>query len=136
MSQVSYDEDGFVRGFPYHDGELNGILTGVKGDAYIAFASSQGEARVLRLCGLKALHVGNFLQGNIILDMRVYPAARARGDAEIERRLMERLFLGVSSLSDDALVFVLDSSYGADVIAVCQGLEVFEGRLSLVRSYE
>ena len=72
MPRVVCDEHGFVRGFPYHDGHLHGVVVdSVSGDAHLAFSAVSGEDRVLSLRGVKSLEVQGFRQGNIILSLQV-----------------------------------------------------------------
>jgi len=134
MSRVSYDENGFLRGFPYHDGFLDGLLADdVSTDVHLTLRATSGERRVLTLRHVKALDVQGFREGNIILNLRVLPTARITSDAEILRMLADRLFLGPANLSADTMVFRLESSFGADILAICDDVEVSESgrRLTL-----
>ena len=127
MVRVSCDEKGFVMGFPYHDGFLDGVLTSNAGEeVHLALRSSGGERRVLTLRHVVALHIEGFREGNILLNLRMLSAGRVAGDAEVQRILSERLFLDPAKLRADATVFLLESSFGADVVAICSEVEISE----------
>jgi len=121
------DESGFVRGFAHHDGYLEGVLTDdVAKEAHLAIRSTSGERRVLTLRGVTALDVSGFREGNIIQNLRMWSAAKAAGDPEVRRSLDERLYLDATKLPPNASVFILESSFGANLIAVCAELFVSE----------
>lgn len=131
MSRVVTDVNGFVRGFPYHDGLLEGVLTLVETkDVHLGVRALSGEANVITLRQVEALHVADFLQGNIVFDMRVLPARDAAANTEVRAKLLERFDRDATKLSEDATVFWLTSSYGAELLAVCREVEVIEGRLA------
>jgi hypothetical protein len=124
MARVTCDENGLVRGFSYHDGFLDGVLVGDGGVVYLALRAQSGERRVLTLIGVTALSVDAFRKGNIVLDLRVLPATTAAADAGIAKLLADRLYLAPASLAPNAVVFRLESSIGADVLAVCAEVEI------------
>ena len=127
MHSVSSDENGFLRGFPYHDGFLDGMITDdATKEVHLALRSSSGERRVLRLRHVEALHVDGFREGNIVSNLRMLPAARAAGDVQVRGMLAERLFLDAANLRPDTVVFWLESSFGAEVVAVCAEVAVSE----------
>jgi hypothetical protein len=135
MSRVSCDDNGFLRGFHYHDGFLDGVLARSDGsEVHLGLRSCEGERRVLTLRSVVALHVEGFREGNIVLNLRILPGARVVGDAELREILAERLFLDPANLNTDANVFLLESSIGADVIAVCGEAEISEIGVTLVLS--
>jgi hypothetical protein len=124
-SPLQFDQNGLVRGFPYHDGFLDGVLTGTtNGEVHLALRSSQQDRRVLTLRRVSALHVEGFREGNIVLNLWLLPKERLLKNAEIVRLLAERLDVDASKLASDAIVFRLDASFGADVLAVCGEAEI------------
>lgn len=128
IAPLACDEHGFVRGVSYHDGELHGVLSDSVGrEVQLVLRSSAGERHVVALEGVSALDVDGFRESNVVLDMRVLSAARAARDAEVRARLVGRLSLEPEKLPGDALVFVLDSSFGAQVLAVCGAIAI-DGR--------
>jgi hypothetical protein len=116
MSRFSTDENGTIRGFAYHDGFLDGVAL-APNQAQLHLRSSTGTKRVLTLRGVKALDVQQLREGNIVNTMRVLPAESFESNAEVKRNVSGRLFL--ESVPTDCVVFQLDCSYGADVIAIC-----------------
>jgi hypothetical protein len=132
---VSCDENGFVRGFPYHDGTFDGVLTGAGGgEVHLALRSSQGERRVLTLRRVVAFHVEGFREANIVLNLRLLPAGRVVDDAVVGQLLADRLFLDAKNLTADTSVFLLESSFGAEVVAVCGVVEISESGVRLALS--
>lgn len=135
MTPVKCDENGFVRGFPHHDGRLDGVLTDdVAKEAHLAIRSVDGERRVLALRGVVALHVEGFREGNILSNLRLLTLPQVLLDEELRRLFDERLFIDVTTLRPDVVVFVVESSFGADVLAVCGGVHVSEPGARLVLS--
>jgi hypothetical protein len=131
MSHVTCDENGFVRGLRYHDGSFDGLLLGTDRTVHIAIRAVSGELRVITLMGVTALCVNSVREGNVLLNLRILRGAQAASDAEVVQTLAERVYLDPSRLGDGKLIFLLESSYGADAIAVCDSVEVSEpgGRL-------
>ncbi|MBI5537107.1 MAG: hypothetical protein HY898_30575 [Deltaproteobacteria bacterium] len=128
---MNLDADGVIRGVQYHDGRLEGVL--VDGDAaYLCVRSASGNQRFLALRDLFDICMDGFRRGNIILNMRVLSAAQAKADSAVGAKVSEKLFRELDSLHVDALVFVLDSSYGADVLALCGRVEISDVGTSLV----
>ncbi|HEU5154339.1 MAG TPA: hypothetical protein VFU03_06395 [Gemmatimonadales bacterium] len=80
-----------------------------------------------------AFHVEGFREENIVLNLRLLPAGRVVDDAVVGRLLADRLFLDAKNLTTDTSVFLLESSFGAEVVAVCGVVEISEigVRLSL-----
>ena len=93
---------------------------------HLALRSTEGQCRVLTLRQVAALHVEGFREGNIVLNMRLFPAKGAAIDAEVRAILADRLFLDPAKLNEDSSVFLLESSFGADVVAICGSVEVSE----------
>lgn len=135
MTPVTCDENGFVRGFPHHDGRLDGVLTDdVSKQAHLAIRSVDGERRVLALRGVVALHIEGFREGNIVSSLRLLTPPQVLLDGELRRLFDERLFIDVAKLQSDVSVFVVESSFGADVLAVCGSVDVSEPGVTFVLS--
>jgi len=135
-TQVTWDTNGFARGFPHHDGFLEGVLVSETGqELHLALRSSDGERRVLTLRRVVALRVDDFRGGNIVHNLRLTPASSLVGDAEVHRMVVDLLELDPTRLSADTSVFRLESSIGAGVVAVCGGVEISEpgSTLSITR---
>lgn len=132
-SSLTCDENGYVKGFAYHDGFLEGVLAAGP-DVHLALRSTGHEYRVVTLRQVVAFQVEGFREGNIVLNLRLLPASRAVADAEVRSLLADRLFLEPAKLSGDAHVFQLEASFGADIIAVCGGAEVSEAGVRLALS--
>ena len=129
MPQVVCDGNGFVRGFPYHDGRLDGVLVSDCGtEVCLALRDRADGRRVLTLRHVSALHVDGFRQGNIVLNLRTVPADQVGCDEELSRIVRERLFIKPETLPQDATLFLLESSFGAEVVAIYRDLEINEGR--------
>jgi hypothetical protein len=127
MPRITWDANGFARGFPYHDGFLDGILVSESGsEASLALRSTQGERRILTLRGVVALDMGGFREGNIILNIRMVPSARAAAVPELRKLLSDRLLLDAVTRAPNAVVFLLEPSYGAEVVAVCAEADISE----------
>jgi len=124
MTAVARDDSGFVRGFSYHDGYLDGLVLGDAGTVYLGLRAQSGERRVLTLRGVEALSVHGLREGNIVLNLRVVLAATAGADAEMARLLSDRLYLEPRDLAADVLLFRLECSFGAEILAVCADVEV------------
>jgi len=125
VSHSLFDEDGLIKGFSYHDGKLDGVLIDGVGDVHLGIRAVSGEQRLLSLHQVRGLCIQGFRQGNIILSVRVLEFSRALRDAELASQIAERLFLDATSATGEQ-VFCLDSSYGADIIAVCGRIDVSE----------
>jgi hypothetical protein len=117
---LTRDANGIVRGFAYHDGYLDGIAVSDR-CARLTIRSIENEGRVVTLFGVAKLKLDHFREGNIIGDLwwMTVPEALAVGD--VARRLTEHFG---DKLPTEGFVFMLDSSYGADLIAVCERAEV------------
>jgi hypothetical protein len=130
MTLVQTDADHRIVGFPHHDGRLLGILIDETArELRMFFRSSPatgGKHHCLTLRGVERFAADGFREGNIILSMWWMPVARARTDAEVCERLRTRLYVDVEALPREAMIFLLDSSYGAEAVAVCAAADVRE----------
>jgi hypothetical protein len=125
-AELVYDDEGLVRGFSYHDGYLDGVVLETQGakSAHLALRSTDGECRVLTLQDLSAFDVQNFREGNIILTMQVLPIGRISERPGADEMIRRRLHIDPERLPTGRLVFLLDASYGADVLGVCGAVSV------------
>jgi hypothetical protein len=106
MTRLTCDERGMVVGFAHHDGTLDGVLIDGS-DVHIALRSSSGDRRVLTLRGVTTLELGGFREGNIVA------------------------YMFMSRTADDAVVFSIDSSYGAELRATCRDAEISDTGVTL-----
>ena len=131
MAKIQSDEHGRVIGFPYHDGYLDGLLCDVS-SVHLALRSVGGERRVLSLRGVKHLAVDEFWEGNIVLVMFLSPLAqKCAGTDEFARQAPADWRIELGERSAGLLGFVLLSSYGATVRAVCEDADVSEPGVTL-----
>ncbi|HEY1815412.1 MAG TPA: hypothetical protein VGG74_23850 [Kofleriaceae bacterium] len=127
---LSCDEHGIVTGFSYHDGFLDGVLVSDDGTAArFAVRSIEGVRRILTLRGVVSLHLDGFRQGNIVGYMWLLRGDQASANLEVRRLLIEEL--GRPALPEATLAFVIDTSYGANVIAICATAEISEPGVTL-----
>lgn len=135
MTRVQTDAHGLLVGFSHHDGFIDGLLTDAGAKRVdIALRSSSGDRRLLTLRGVTAMHVGGFREGNIVARLRLLPIARAAADEGLCAWLVERLYVDPATLSASTLVFVVEASYGAELIALCEEVDVGEPGSALTRS--
>lgn len=125
MPKVTFGPNGMLRGVPYHDGYLDGVVVDGK-SVYLGIRSIGGDRRVLALRQVIGFCVDGFLEGNVVLSIRVLPSAEARKDQMVREIIAEKLDRTVDVLPMDCLVFVLESSYGADVVGLCGQVEISE----------
>ena len=132
--RVVCDEHGNVRGFRYHDGYLDGVLVSDHDrTVHVALRSIDGERRLLTLHGVTRLHVRNVCEGNIVCDLRMLRADQVAADEAIREQLTARY--KVPGVPDDMVVFEISSSYGAELLAICQEAEISDVGVTLaVRS--
>jgi hypothetical protein len=125
MSQVMCDEHGFLRGFSYHDGFFEGVLITDR-EVHFAIRSVSGERRALTLSGVKGLSIEGIREGNVILNLRALSISQVLRDAELSRLLSRHFSAAPANLGSGATVFWLEASYGAEVVAVCERVDVSE----------
>lgn len=129
MSNFTYDHDGTVTGFPYHDGHLDGLLITEREEVVLALRSIDGEHRLLKLSGVQYLDVDEFRQGNIVIDIYVLSKELLSRHEEFSKLVAAKLFVTAEQIRNDSIVFVLQSAYGAEIVAVCSDVNVGPGRL-------
>jgi hypothetical protein len=130
---LRWDEDGFARGVPYHDGALDGVVTdGAARQVHLAIRSTTGERRVLTLRGVLGLRVDGFREGNIVLNIRRVPAAALAADDDMRHLVTEHLSLDATALPPTVMLLVLESSFGAHVIAACHDVDCSDPDARLV----
>lgn len=124
MTEVSYDEFGYVRGVSFHDDFLDGVcLEG--SNARLLLRTSSGDPWALLVEDVKALRVDNFREGNIVLNLRLVSTERAVADPVLSSMLADKLLLSAQeALASSPQVFVLESSFGADLVAMCRSIRM------------
>lgn len=132
MTSPLTDEHGFVRGFPYHDGFLDGVLVDGR-EARFALRDLEGTRRVFSLRDIRCLCMDEFRQGNIVADLRVISVVQARENPTVCKLLADRLYLDPMTLDPSLRIFSLECSYGAEVIAVCGEVDISEAGVTLTR---
>lgn len=106
---------------PHHDGNLSAMLNLDDSETWLLYLSTEGTKRSVRLTGVRDMCVSNFRGGNIISGMWVFDAASAIQESTREHR--ERLGYGDIYPVRGDFLFVLEGSYGAQVVADCIGVE-------------
>ena len=124
MKHVATDESGVLVGFPHHDGTLDGVLL-IDGGTVVELllTDTAGRKSRLQLRGVRALQVEDLREGNIVLRIELWAVRRARERRDLAEAIDERLGLRLERLSPESLVFQLTPSYGARILAVCEGVE-------------
>ncbi len=131
MTAASRDEHGFLRGFPYHDGLLQAVVL-TEGRAMLEVRSTAGQCHVIELRGLTAFSAEGVREGNVVLNIRLLDPARIVGDTELTKLVRDRLHLESSALAEiQQLIFYLETSYGAEVLALCSEWSVLRGTFIL-----
>lgn len=125
------DQNGMLHGLGLHDGTLCGVL--VDGDAVWLFATSySGENRLIQFSNVTATNVMNFWKGSIVgetwfFDKEAVPAPV--WSKFLEGQIPSHDYQNAISNSIRAIrgtkVFVLESSYGADVYIACDEMHAF-----------
>ena len=130
MLPLNVDTHGALRGVEYHDGHLEGVLVR-DATVYLGLRSTSGERRALILQDVMDLCLDGFRQGNIILGIRVLSLPQAMRDDAVRAIVSEKLFRTLESLEEDVRVFLLESSYGAEIVALCKGVETSDAGVTL-----
>lgn len=119
--------DAFLLGDPnLHDGSLTGIMLQA-GSLELVCASVEGKRYSLRVGELVRLRADNFLEGNIIFDIRVFMGP------DCPRELFRRAYGAITSQEEPALdrkldearnegwtLLSLESSYGCELVALAK----------------
>jgi len=130
MYKWQLDHEGTIIGAGLHDGRLLGIT--VEGaNVTLGYKTWDGNSNRIILCEATELNVGNFWVGNIIGQAWLWDKP------SVQRSLWQRLFAGriVESRFEESLneliasaqhkmFFALECSYGAQVYALCDSLEI------------
>jgi hypothetical protein len=125
--KITNDDNGIVIGFPYHDGRLSGVVANNSGGFDLYIKSVQGTSTQIELSNVEYFILNNFLQGNIISSMfnwRLSVAPEA-----IVNKLCQSIFVDKNWFLEkyggsEMQLFVLQSSYGADLIALAECINV------------
>lgn len=127
------DSDGMVLGPGFHDGKFYGIVHDENDNLLILTKNHQGDRRRIELINVTVMRVTNFLRGNIISNVWFWRTN------EISIDKWEKLFedqLASHNYNEDlkkiiarnrnSHFFTLDSSYGAEIYATCDKMEIFQ----------
>ncbi|HZR78888.1 MAG TPA: hypothetical protein VFA58_06735 [Chthoniobacterales bacterium] len=128
--KYTVESDGSVTGADLHDGYLYGVIQENEGLVIHAEAADDSKRRI-KLLGLTEMNVTDFWMGTIVCDVWLWPRDEA------PNRIWEELFKGRIAMNDPegslkSLIentrgryfFALESSYGANVYAVCDDLQI------------
>ena len=129
---VTVDDDGVVDNFPYHDGYLTGVLIDEGGHQVdLSVRSIAGDCNVVRLSGVTGMSADGLAARNIVFDIRVLPVERLEKEDELRARVIKRITEKVSLIPAGKKVFVLECSYGIDIVAICDEVDVRTGELAV-----
>lgn len=135
MPATSLDAHGRLRGFGYHDGALRSVVLS-DGNAMLGVRSVEGTHHVIELNRVVAFCADGVREGNIILNIRLLNARVGAEDPELTATAKERLHVNLDAVDRALFVFQLESSYGADVIALCADWTVVAGQFVLLRDVD
>jgi len=102
---------------PHHDGELLGVMCLSNSEVEIMYRCTKGVQRVIRLLSVYEMDISCFRNGNIILSIMIHPAEEA--SERVSKAQLCRLGYGRPIPLKGKVLFLLDSSYGAEIIANC-----------------
>lgn len=128
---VEVDATGTIRGFPYHDGWLDAVVLGDR-TARLELRSKDGAKRILKLVGVSALHVEGLRESNVVLNLRLLTVAAATADESVRDAMRDRLYVDASSIPAGSFIFMLEPSFGGEVIAICTSVEVSLAAVAVV----
>lgn len=118
---VEADLDGYLRGFPYHDGRIV-ALTVSRESVRLGFRALSGPSKVLSLLRVKYLSINGYREDNIISTLRAQPVSTASKDM---RELFVQLFgVAPERMQPGLWAFVLECSYGGQLVAACEDVEL------------
>ena len=126
-SELRADESGQVIGVSHHDGRIRALIVEDGGQIELLITGSGGEEATVVLLGVEYLAMNNLREGNIIDRMYRWPLAKA--PPLIMRRMLAVLSIAsedvlVREFGDNAHVFHLECSYGAELFALVHGAKV------------
>ena len=117
---IDTDASGRAIGFAHHDGSVVSLTLEDNGRSFrIRLRSVSGQENVLLLSGVRALRVDGLREGNIVHAIRLHSVPAARAALDLPPLVRDRLGCDVATLPSEAFVFLLEPSYGAEVVAVC-----------------
>jgi hypothetical protein len=118
---ISTDAHGRVVGFAHHDGTVVGVSVENGGtQVSIRLRSTEGHEHLLLLSGVRAFRLDSFREGNIVHAIRLHTVHAARTLFDIPSLVEGRLDLDLATVPSGEFVFVLEPSYGAEVVSVCR----------------
>lgn len=114
-----WDERGRLHGWSYHDGNLTGVCVDAD-TAVLSIRPVGAEPYELWLLGVRDLCCDGFRLGNIVLDVEFLPYARWSSDPSYRERVVKRFY---ELPKKPTSLFCLDSSYGAEILCLCESVE-------------
>ncbi len=122
---IGTDAHGRAVGFAHHDGTVVGVSVENGGtQVSIRVRSTAGDEHLLVLSDVRAFRLDSFREGNIIHAIRLHSVDAARTLFDIPDLVKDRLDLDLATVPSDEFVFVLEPSYGAEVVSVCRDVDV------------
>ena len=118
---VETDAHGWISA-PHHDGRLDGVMCVTNSEVNLHYRCTRGVRRVIRLLGVHQMDVSSFRNGNIILSVMVHSSEEAGLHASEEQ--LCRLGWGRPAALKGKYLFILDASYGAEIVADCDDVVV------------
>jgi len=123
---------GIVQGHGLHDGKLRGIIFDDNDNLIIHARSCRGDARRVELSNVVESNVMYFWKGTIISDLWLFPINVS--DLEKWNKLYQGRITTQNCMDDinqlisrnrNLYLFILDSSYGAEIYATCDGIRIY-----------
>jgi len=127
------DVSGVVQGPGLHDGNLSGIA--MKSDKILVIMAKnyKGERLHIELTNVTALRVTNFLEGNIIGNIwfwKIHEISKDKWGKLYEYHLTSHNRVDdlqkIIAQNQNSHFFMLDSSYGAEIYATCNGMSMYQ----------
>ncbi len=116
-----------------HDGLLYGMVSSEAGDMRLYWSSDKVDrSGYLLLTGVEHFFADSFRQSNVIGTVRITNLATSEsdriqkaiyGDHQVPIATLEQLRDNLLSNSEEWVVFSIDSSYGANIWAICRKVE-------------
>jgi hypothetical protein len=126
--QPEFTDDGILRKPGVHDGHFYGVVA-EKGEVVkLMVKDYKNNPYVILLENVGSMNVQNFWGGDIILDVSLLPIEKAPAhmlQGLFKDRITEDGEIAKAIARDKRkYLFALESSYGADVYATCDGMQV------------
>jgi hypothetical protein len=128
---IDTDEHGRLIGFRYHDGSLNGVQITEHNNLHLQGCSVCGENFQLNLQCVDLFALDEFREGNTINTMYLWSFLDAPKTviSKISKKFgLDNALMDVKyGSSDEFFIFVLECSYGAEILAISKTVSRLDG---------